>query len=363
MTPLHWDGPTLPTPSRHSHAYREFARLLFARAEAFYARQSSRTVLVPLADRSLSMHLPADERGDGIDPAKAFLDRTSVPEAGDIAQFSLSVIDDRFGMELPQGAWPSTAHSPWGTIRSDESAPYRIAIDRHTQTVSAFHTGTGRAVIWMRDYSALPYWAAATPFRLVLSWMCDTFGAEFVHGAAVGDGRTAVLAVGPSGAGKTTSALLLIPHGFRVSADDYLILHDNVLHPVYRRAKMHDSSLALIRQLVQPVEPLNPTAPGQKRIVDLETLQDSSGLSPMTLKAIIRPVQADDAGAVPSSGGRLLAALAPYSISGLLGGNVLSLGRLAQACSRVAAFEWNVERVPRRDASTFQRIWESVHAS
>lgn len=363
MTPLRWDGLTLPTPSRHSHAYREFARLLFARAEAFYARQPSRTVLVPLADRSLALHLPENERGDGIDPAKAFVGLTSMPHAGSITQFSLSIIDDRFDMELPQGAWPSAAHAPWGAIRADETAPYRIAIDRHTQTVSAFHTGSGRAVIWMREYAALPYWAAATPFRLVLSWMCDTFGAEFVHGAAVGDGMSAVLAVGPSGAGKTTSTLLLIPYGFRVSADDYLILHDNVLHPVYRRAKMHDSSLALIRQLVHPVEPLNPTEPGQKRIVDLENLQDSSGLRPMTLKAIIRPVHAHDAGAVPTSGGRLLAALAPYSISGLLGGNVLSLGRLAQACSRVAAFQWNVERVPGRDASVFQRVWESVHAS
>jgi hypothetical protein len=347
--------------SSYEQESREFVRVLLARAETFRDRGDMTQITTPLADRPLLIEAPSDARADGLDVSGAFagFPLESVRDAG----FHLTVIDDRYGQELPIGAWASTAHAPWGTLRPDLTAPFRIALDRHTQTVSAFDTRSGRAVVWMRNFADLPYWAAATPFRLVLSWMADTFDAEFVHGAVIGDGRTAVLAVGPSGAGKSTSGLLQIARGFEVPADDYVILRDGMLFPVYTRAKLHDSSLPVVRDLLGPISIVNEGALGQKRIIDLATLNRNAGSGPMALRAVVQTRQGTQARGATISKGRALASLAPYSISGLLGGNILSLARMARECAATCALSWTVQRDPEKDAEAFADVWEQAHAS
>lgn len=360
MTPRPLAGHTLPTSDCEASA-REFVRVLLARAEAFRARCEMRSIRATLADRPVAVEVPVSSREDGIDVSQAFIKVS--PMDSDAPLFSLTVIDDRFGSELPIGRWPSTAHAPWGTLRPDRTAPVRVALDRHTQTVSAFDTRTGRAVVWMRRLADLPYWAAATPFRLTLSWMADTFGAEFVHGAVIGDGERAVLAVGPSGAGKSTSGLLQLAQGFQVAVDDYVVLCNGVLYPVYTRAKLHDASIPIIRDTVGPLMIVNENIGGQKRIVDLCSLNRGGVLRSMSLKAVVETRQGSSAGMALITSGRALASMAPYSISGLLGGNILSLGRMARECSGVPTMAWTVQRQPNRDAEAFSQVWERALAS
>lgn len=332
-----------------------------ARAEAFQTQCEMTHVTTMLADRPLVIELPREPRADGIDVSGGFVHRT--PVNLNESAFQLTVIDDRFNQELPIGQWPSTAHAPWGTLRPESTAPFRIALDRHTQTVSAFDTRSGRAVVWMRSFDGLPYWAAATPFRLVLSWMADTFDAEFVHGAVISKGRTAVLAVGPSGAGKSTSSLLQIAEGFHVPADDYVVLRDGMLFPIYTRAKLHDSSLPVVRDRLGPVSVVNAEVPGQKRIIDLTELNREVNVGPFSLSAVVKTHQGSQAAVGQIAKGRGLASLAPYSISGLLGGNILSLARLARECEGAKALSWTIERNASRDAKTFAQVWEQAHAS
>lgn len=361
MTSLPLAGRTLPISSGIESESREFVRVLMARAETFRAKCEMEHVTTSLADRTLIIEVPSGPRVDNIDVTHAFV--RSAPESLGDSAFHLTVIDDRFNDELPIGGWPSTAHAPWGTLRPESTAPYRIALDRHTQSVSAFDTRSGRAVVWMRSFDDFPYWAAATPFRLVLSWMADTFDAEFVHGAVIGDGHTAVLAVGPSGAGKSTSSLLQIAEGFHVPADDYVVLRGGMLFPIYTRAKLHDSSLPVVQDRIGPVSVVNADVPGQKRIIDLTSLNREVGLGPVTLSAVVRTHQGSRAEMESIGRGQALAALAPYSISGLLGGNILSLARLARECASVPALSWTIQRDVARDAHTFTEVWEQAHAS
>jgi hypothetical protein len=351
----------LPSDRSVETESRDFVRVLMARAEAFQTKCEMTHVTTMLADRSLIIEFPCEPRADGIDVSGAFVHGAAVNL--NESAFHLTVIDDRFNQELPIGQWPSTAHAPWGTLRPELSAPFRIALDRHTQTVSAFDTRSGRAVVWTRSFDGLPYWAAATPFRLVFSWMADTFDAEFVHGAVISNGRTAVLAVGPSGAGKSTSSLLQIAEGFHVPADDYVVLRDGVLFPIYTRAKLHDSSLPVVRDRLGSVSVVNPDAPGQKRIINLTELNRGVNVGPVSLSAVVQTLQGSRARVERIGKGRALASLAPYSISGLLGGNILSLARLARECEGARALSWTIERNASRDADAFANVWEMAHAS
>ena len=291
-------------------------------------------VKVPESDRHLKISLT-----NGFPQLKTSLDKSP--------DFSISIFDDTHRPRKTQLDFPPDWHFPLGEVDGERAPKFRVAIDRHTQSVSAFSINEGKCATWMPKYDELPYWSAATPLRLQLSWIADTLGLEFLHAAAIVHNGKAILFAGPSGSGKSTLALKLAQLGFPLVSDDFLLASETHVQAVYRRLKVHDWSA--LRVLPEHWRVLNASENGQKRIVDPG---EDLITEPIPVSAIVVP----EIGKVPElsriSQGQAFSAIAPASLSGLLGGSISSLQRISNLVSRYPCFHFKVSEGVLEDSKT-----------
>jgi hypothetical protein len=331
---------------------REFCESIFDLAGAYLAEMPMLHRTVGLGPATVTIHAPVTTHQSGIEPLDGL--RAIMPSPP-TADFEIACVDARGPISLPIGTWPSTWHGPLGVVPAHLSAPFRLAMDRHTQTISIFHVGLGRGVVWMWDYSLLPYWAAATPWRLMLAWCADTFDAEMVHAACITQDERAALLVGRSGAGKSTLALQATECGWGLVGDDFILVHRGRAFPVFTRAKAHDATFGLLKS---GWTILNGDADGEKRILDISKYVVEQPFDGSRVSAIVVPEQSESASVAPITSGIALLALAPYSLSGLLGGVSRSLLRMRQLVEHVPAFRLSISRDALADLGNLDRLWE-----
>lgn len=330
----------------------DFCANLLDLAGAYLEKMPTRDAVVRLGSRTVAIHTPDLPTQCGIDPLAGLIRVDRVPPTTD---FEITCVDAQGPTPLPTGVWPSSWHGPLGVIPSHRTDPYRVALDRHTQTISVFHVGLGRGVIWTWDFSLMPYWAAATPWRLMLSWCADTFDGEMVHAACLTSDNRAVLLVGRSGAGKSTLTLQAVEDGYGLIGDDFALVHDGRIYPVYTRAKAHDDTLVLLNDSWRV---LNPEADGEKRIIDITDRIATTDRSGTLIAAVVVPSQGDSSALTPISRGEALRSLAPYSLSGLLGGTGRSLVRMRRLVEPLPAFLLDVSRARAADLQQLAGAWE-----
>lgn len=330
----------------------DFCANLLDLAGTYLETMPTRDAVVRLGSRTVAIHTPDVPTQCGIDPLAGFIHVDRVPPTAD---FEIACVDAQGPTPLPTGSWPSSWHGPLGVIPAYRTEPYRVALDRHTQTISIFHVGIGRGVIWTWNFSLMPYWAAATPWRLMFSWCADTFDAEMIHAACLESNDSAALLVGRSGAGKSTLTLQAVEAGYGLIGDDFALVHDSCIYPVYTRAKAHDDTLAL---LTEPWPVLNPDARGEKRIIDIKDQIAYVHGRGTPISAVVVPRQGDVSALTEISRGEAFRSLAPYSLSGLLGGTGRSLMRMRRLLEPIPAFRLDVSREQSADLRQLAAAWE-----
>lgn len=290
-----------------------------------------------LGNRSVELLAPPHVNESGISLEAAFIPDPDVAPP----DFRITVLDDSVAGEPPAFEWPSAWNQPFGAVRHEYSHPHRFAFDIHSRTFSTFDPRSGDAVVWCHDVSRIPYWVAATPFRLQLSWMADTFDAEMIHAAGVRIGDGAALIVGPSGAGKSTLALAAALAGNTLLGDDFLLLEGTHAHPVYRRTKSHDAGLRMLGEAASDLGTvLNQAASGEKRIID--THPGIVGHSGCEVRAVFVPTIGKSATAELLSPSTVARRTIGPSMQGLLGGSSQTLGRIARLVRAVPTYEITV---------------------
>ena len=331
---------------------QEFCENLFDLAGAYLAHMPTRDATIRLGTRTVAIHTPDVPTQCGIDPLAGLIHADPTPPTSD---FEITCVDAGGPIPLPMGLWPSTWHGPLGVIPAHRTAPFRVALDRHTQTISVFHTGLGRGIIWMWDFSLMPYWAAATPWRMMLSWCADTFDGEMIHAACLDSDNRAILLVGRSGAGKSTLTLQAVEAGYGLIGDDFALVHNGVIYPVYTRAKAHDDTLALLgdRWTV-----LNPKAPHEKRVIDIKSRITPERQAGTAISAVVVPTHNTRSELTPISRGTAFGHLAPYSLSGLLGGTDRSLVRIRRLLEPLPTFRFDVSRNRDADLQHLAYAWQ-----
>jgi len=117
----------------------------------------------------------------------------------------------------------------------------------------------GRAIRWVRDADDLPYGELVSPLSLAVRWWAtsNNLGA-LVHSGCVANADGAMLLVGNSGAGKSTSVMACLDTaGLTVHGDDQTLIEmtdqDAMAHPVYRLAKLVPNSIDLLPHLADRV--------------------------------------------------------------------------------------------------------------
>lgn len=334
---------------------RRFISGLVQDAHRYAASQPMLTCDVSIGPSVIRVQVPRVDKDSPIPVLGGFLAPTLPGNA--TADYCITVIDDSLSGQRRPSDFEADWHFPLGLLDEDLTGDARIAVDRHTQTVSVLVPSSRQCVVWTRSFAALPYWFVATPLRLQLSWIADRLGMEFLHAAAVRIDDRAVLFAGPSGAGKSTTALMLAQRGFPLIADDFLVSSSDSVQGVYRRVKVHDSRLEWTVRPEWPI--LNSDAPGQKRIVELD---QSLATEATRIGCIVVPRIGSSCQFERLDPGEALAAIAPASLSGLLGGNVASLSRIADLVSRFPCYRLTLDDSVFRESHVLDDIVEELRA-
>lgn len=281
-----------------------------------------------MGSKVVRITIPKEIDNYGIDILSGLIktEKSSFPE------YELVLMQGRFEGFSPDLSIFKVEDMPLGQVRTELTYPTRIAFDFHTNTIVIYDPSTANCVIWLENPEIYPYWAKGTPFRLGLSWIADSFDAEFLHGALIAHEGEGFVLTGRSGAGKSTTAFAAESAGFSLLSDDYFLYEGNRMFPVYTRAKLHDSSIALLGKDFGKAN-LNPNVEGQKRIIDLNTNALKKFKSGVKVNHFAIPFFDETPGYQRTSTGMILRHLAPYSLCGILGGTQRSLLRIKRAIS------------------------------
>jgi hypothetical protein len=331
--------------------YLRLANELLEVGQEFCFGKDNLISVVPLGSKSVKVTLPDRTRNVQIDILKGMfeLSNCDYPDYGIVFMDSVST-----------GYTPNTEDLdpydyPLGQVRSKFTAPFRMAIDVHTGTVSVHDPRSGVVVVWRNDVSNYPYWAAATPFRLPLAWLADTFDGEMLHGAVLVRNQKALVMSGPSGAGKSTSSFMASRNGFEILSDDFFLFEKGRFYPVYRRGKLHDSSITLLKEFQLNIA--NPNCINQKRIIELNFHNEKQILRGVEAKAFLIPDLKILNGIEEVGPGAVLQNLAPYSMSGILGGVERSLLRTKRAILNTPAYKLNLKKDESTLLNDLETIW------
>ena len=290
-----------------------------------------------LGDSMISLVAPAAASLAAIPLVDAFLPMPAAVH-GD---YTITVVDDAHAGPPPPFPWPPAWNLPFGAVQAEHTTPCRFALDVHSGSFSAFDPRAREAVVWFHDAEHIPYWAAATPFRLQLSWIADTFDGEMIHAAGVKIDDRVALIVGSSGAGKSSLALAATRRGHALLGDDFLLLRGTQVSCVYRRTKIHDATVALLGGSVSDVGTMaNATAVGEKRIIDTHIPHLST--APAHVVAVFVPRIGDEAGLKSLPAAEAARRTFGPSMQGLLGGSPMTLRRIVRLMQAVPAFEITV---------------------
>ena len=196
----------------------------------------------------------------------------AVAESAAAPDLEVSVWDSaRSGVALPAAAGRPADHTPYGFGRVRHGGPVLSFFDPWACSLTVLDLERGGAVHWLPGAASPPDSARSAPLQALMNWWLPARERAVVHGAAVSIETGAALLLGPSSAGKSTTALACVDAGFGFLGDDLCAVTLEpapVVHSVYCSAKLLEEDLTHFPQLAARLADLE-RRPLQKAIAYL----------------------------------------------------------------------------------------------
>ena len=141
------------------------------------------------------------------------------------------------GEHIPELPLPPMEEHAVGVLSTDDLV---LAYQSGLRSLSLLQQSTDEAFLIAESVGALPGWTRPEPFRNLLAWWLSGRGLLLAHSAAVSTDDGAVLLVGPSGSGKSSTALACLAAGMGYLGDDYVVVNPQTrdVWSVYTSAKL-----------------------------------------------------------------------------------------------------------------------------
>ena len=295
-----------------------------------------------IAGVPIAIHMGA--RGNARDLLHA-IEPLASPDDTEAAALSLFGWDGQGdGVALPESPVLRREDAPEAGLGGYSGPSLRAFYQPNAGVLSLYDAANGRGHWWLRDVATTPYYEFAAPFKHVLQWWIAEQGGALLHSAAVGLDGNGILIAGPSGSGKSSTALACVDAGFAFASDDYVLIdeqHPPRAHLAYATAKVVRSSLSRHAQHQQHFR--NLARDDEKPMLFIQDVAPGRIGAPLALKAVVLPTVMHRATTrfVRISPAEMLRALAPSSIMLFpLAGNA-AFRRMADLCRELPC--WRAE--------------------
>lgn len=241
----------------------------------------------------------------------------------------LARLDDSVAADLTVLLWDSasTGHpfpvpgvdvpaDPLGAVT--QCGPVTLAFHPMEQTISMLDVEGSLAVFIVRGIDYLPVWDRPAPLRFLLAWWFASQNLLLAHSAAVSSEDGAALIVGPSGSGKSSTALGCLAAGLGYLGDDHVLLDpvQRTVSSIFGSAKLVPEHLQRFPGLMRPDVP-RPHDPPDSKMVGWPSVEYPERMvRTAPIKAFIVPVvtRGPSCRMLRSTAGRALMALAPTTM-------------------------------------------------
>lgn len=214
----------------------------------------------------------------------------------------------RAGVEVPA--------DPLGAVT--QHGPITLAYHQMEQTISVLNVDAALAVFIVRGIDYLPVWDRPAPLRFLLAWWFASQNLLLAHSAAVSSEDGAALIVGPSGSGKSSTALGCLAAGLGYLGDDHVLLDpvQRTVSSIFGSAKLVPEHLQRFPGLMRPDAP-RPHDPPDSKMVGWPSVEYPDRMvRTAPIKAFVVPVvtRGPSCRMLRSTAGRALMALAPTTM-------------------------------------------------
>ena len=204
---------------------------------------------------------------------------------------------------------------------------------------------SGTALRWTPDADAVPIWERIRPLRVALRWWSVRHDAALMHAAAVGREGRAVLLVGDSGAGKSTTSVSCLGRGLDVLGDDYCIVVPGQagagvrVHATYRLANLTEQTLDLLPHLRLRIRGLGPLG---KSFIGLDSLAPEAGVADVVGVAAVEQAPGETTRLDPATAMSVLRRLGPNTVAQIPGWTRETLAVCTTVVTRRPTFDLRV---------------------
>jgi len=305
-----------------------FVREFFEGARAFVGI-ADRTFVLSFGDKAVQVSV---NENDGL---STLIEAAFLPSQLVGVDFSLDVWRSSSESVLPNLDWARSFLARDNLVPRTLTHPYRIAFDKSQGFIFLYDTEERHGAIWIAEDEKISLNSFVTPFRIIFSWMAETFGGEIIHASAISRDSKGLIINGPSGSGKSTLALLCALSGFTFIADDAVLYHNGLISALYRYAKVDSrtSPYDLSQFKLFQVE----RARGSKDILDLMELGDNF-ITRAEASALVLPIVAHLNHWARISPSLAIRLSAPNSLRELMGGTPYNFRNLVNITREVPSF-------------------------
>ena len=284
----------------------------------------------------------------------------AVVDDGNAAALEIVVFDAASeGVAIPDPLNTRRDGSREGGLGAVAAAGRRAFFQPDAGVLSLLDESRGRAYCWLRNAAAVPYYEYAAPLRHILQWWMVSRGGALLHSAAVGSGDSGVLITGPSGSGKSETALACQAAGLGFTSDDYVLVSAGApptVHMAYSTAKVVRTSLGGHGQYREHFRNLQRV--DEKPMLFMHEVAPERLLRSFSLRALVLPVvsRRRSTRIVPATAPELLRSLAPSSILLFPLAGAGAFRCMAALCRAVPCFRAELSEDRRDVADAFGKL-------
>lgn len=326
------------------------ATLERASDEAAGAAGGWNDVWLDLAGEAILLRFAGNAMAEPLLPALEHLRRDPADEAA----FTVHLWDSASTFTEPlRPSWPLDDYREHGVIRGLFGDGFYAVYLWGLRALNVVDTAHRRGYFWIGDAGRLGLPERGAPLRTLLHLWLTGRDLQLVHAASVGYEDGCVMLIGPSGVGKTSTALACLDSELRHLGEDYCLLRGGQrprVFSIYSSAKAEPAVLDRMPKLRELVASMPLSERDDKALLDLHADGRGRMLRSAPLRAIALPriVEGDETGVQQCSPGEALVAVAPSTLLQLPGNGEPLMRLLSTTIRSVPCYRLDVGADPER---------------